>query len=86
VRERLRFHLIGHLQSNKAARAAELFDGIDSLDSVRLAERLDEAAGRYGKRLPVLIEVKLSPEADEDRSWSRSRTRQRNCSNACPTS
>jgi hypothetical protein len=63
VRDRLRFNLIGHLQSNKAARAAELFDGIDSLDSVRLAERLDEAAGRYGKRLSVLIEVKLSPEA-----------------------
>jgi hypothetical protein len=56
------FHLIGHLQSNKAARAAELFDGVDSLDSVRLAERLNEAAGKYGKRLPVLIEVKLSPE------------------------
>ena len=59
----LRFHMIGHLQSNKAARAAELFDGIDSLDSVRLGERLDEAAGRYGKRLQVLIEVKLSEEA-----------------------
>lgn len=55
-------HLIGHLQSNKSARAAELFEGIDSLDSVRLAERLNEAAGRLGKRLPVLIEVKLSPE------------------------
>jgi PLP dependent protein len=63
VRDRLRFNLIGHLQSNKAARAAELFDGIDSLDSERLAERLDDAAGRYGKRLPVLIELKLSPEA-----------------------
>ncbi len=62
VRGRLRFHLIGHLQSNKAARAAELFDGVDSLDSVRLAERLNEAAGRVGNRLPVLIEVKLSPE------------------------
>ncbi len=62
VRERLRFHLIGHLQSNKAARAAEIFDGVDSLDSVRLAERLNEAAGKTGKRLPVLIEVKLSPE------------------------
>ena len=58
----LRFHLIGHLQSNKAAKAAELFDGVDSVDSVRLAERLNEAAGRFGKRLPVLIEVKLSPE------------------------
>lgn len=56
-------HLIGHLQSNKAARAAELFDGVDSLDSVRLAERLNEAAGKCGKRLPVLIEVKLSSEA-----------------------
>jgi len=62
VRGPIRFHLIGHLQSNKAARAAELFDGVDSLDSVRLAERLNEAAGTYGKRLPVLIEVKLSPE------------------------
>lgn len=62
VRDRLRFHLIGHLQSNKVARATELFDGVDSVDSVRLAERLDEAAGRYAKRLPILIEVKLSPE------------------------
>lgn len=60
--ERVRFHLIGHLQSNKAVRAAELFDGIDSLDSVRLAERLNAAAGECGKRLPVLIEVKLSTE------------------------
>jgi pyridoxal phosphate enzyme (YggS family) len=58
----VRFHLIGHLQSNKAQRAVELFDGIDSVDSVRLAERLNEAAGKQGKRLPVLIEVKLSPE------------------------
>ncbi len=55
-------HLIGHLQTNKAARAAELFDAVDSVDSVRLAERLNEAAGKLGKRLPVLIEVKLSPE------------------------
>lgn len=55
-------HLIGHLQSNKAARAVELFDAIDSVDSLKLAERLNEAAGRLGKKLPVLIEVKLSPE------------------------
>ena len=66
VRDRLRFHLIGHLQSNKAAKAAEIFDGVDSLDSVRLAERLNEAAGKTGKRLPVLIEVKLSPEATKN--------------------
>ena len=58
----VRVHLIGHLQSNKAARAAELFDGVDSLDSLRLAQRLDDAAAGIGKRLPVLIEVKLSSE------------------------
>jgi pyridoxal phosphate enzyme (YggS family) len=58
----VRVNLIGHLQSNKAARAAEIFDGIDSLDSLRLAERLHDAGGKMGKRLPVLIEVKLSAE------------------------
>jgi hypothetical protein len=58
----VRVHLIGHLQSNKATRAVELFDAIDSLDSLRLAERLNEAAGKLGKRLPVLLEVKLSSE------------------------
>jgi pyridoxal phosphate enzyme (YggS family) len=58
----IRVHLIGHLQSNKAARAAELFDAVDAVDSLRLAERLNEAAGKYAKRLPVLIEVKLSAE------------------------
>lgn len=56
-------HLIGHLQSNKAARAAQLFDGIDSLDSLKLAERLDEAARRLQKQLPVLLEIKLSAES-----------------------
>ena len=60
--EPILIHLIGHLQSNKSARAVELFDCVDSLDSVHLAERLNEAAGKLGKRLPVLIEVKLSPE------------------------
>ena len=40
----------------------ELFDAIDSVDSFKLAERLSEAAGKLGKRLPILIEVKLSPE------------------------
>jgi PLP dependent protein len=55
-------HLIGHLQSNKAARAVELFDAVDSVDSLKLAERLNDAAAKLGKRLPILIEVKLSPE------------------------
>jgi hypothetical protein len=58
----LRSHLIGHLQSNKAARAAALFDSIDSVDSLRLADRLEAAAATINRTLPVLIEVKLSEE------------------------
>jgi pyridoxal phosphate enzyme (YggS family) len=57
-----RFHLIGHLQSNKAAKAVELFDSVDSVDSLRLAERLNEAAERLGKRLDVLIEINVGGE------------------------
>lgn len=55
-------HLIGHLQSNKAAKAAEIFTAVDSVDSVRLAERLSETAHKLGRTLPILLEVKLSPE------------------------
>jgi hypothetical protein len=62
----VRVHLIGHLQSNKASKAAEIFDAVDSVDSLRLALRLDEAAGKLGKTLPVLIEVKLSPEETKE--------------------
>jgi pyridoxal phosphate enzyme (YggS family) len=57
-----RFHLIGHLQSNKAARAAELFDAVDSVDSLKLAERLNEAAARLDRRLDVLIEINVGGE------------------------
>ena len=51
-----RFHLIGHLQSNKTKKAAQLFSAIDSHDSVKLARRLDAE----GVTLDVMIEVKLS--------------------------
>jgi hypothetical protein len=57
-----KFHLIGHLQSNKAARAAELFDAIDSVDSLLLAERLNEAAGRLNRHLDVLVEINIGGE------------------------
>lgn len=60
-----RFHCIGPVQSNKAARAVQIFDGIDTVDSHRLAERLQQAASAASKRLPILIEVKLSPEASK---------------------
>ncbi len=56
--EGARFHLIGHLQSNKARRAAEIFQVIETLDSAKLARRLDEG----GRPLEVMLEVKLSPE------------------------
>jgi uncharacterized pyridoxal phosphate-containing UPF0001 family protein len=58
----LAVHLIGHLQSNKAARAAELFSGIDTVDSRKLAERLADSARRLNRTLPILLEIKLSPE------------------------
>jgi pyridoxal phosphate enzyme (YggS family) len=56
------FHLIGPLQSNKTAKAAELFDAIDAVDSLKIAQRLNAAATALGKKLPVLVEVKLSHE------------------------
>jgi pyridoxal phosphate enzyme (YggS family) len=55
-------HLIGPLQNNKTAKAAELFHAVDTLDSFKTAERLDRAAAALNKTLPVLIEVKLSRE------------------------
>lgn len=56
------WHLIGHLQSNKAKKAAELFQAIDSVDSLRLAEKLNEAAQQSRKKLSVLIEIKVGEE------------------------
>src|SRR5437868_5727649 len=47
------FHLIGHLQSNKAGKAAQLFAAVDSLDSIKLAERLNAAAAQSDKKLRV---------------------------------
>jgi pyridoxal phosphate enzyme (YggS family) len=57
-----KFHLIGPLQSNKTTKAAELFDAIDAVDSLRIAQRLNSTAQTLGKKLPILIEVKLSHE------------------------
>jgi pyridoxal phosphate enzyme (YggS family) len=75
------WHMIGHMQKNKAARAVHLFDSIDSVDSISLAEKLNHAREEFsaegtedrqahansahsatGKRLHILIEVKLDPE------------------------
>jgi pyridoxal phosphate enzyme (YggS family) len=56
--EGARYHLIGHLQSNKSAKAAEIFQVIQTVDTPKLARRLNDA----GRRLDVMIEVKLSAE------------------------
>jgi PLP dependent protein len=56
------FHMIGHLQSNKAGKAAEVFHAIDSLDSAKLGERLNAAAAKLGKTLGVLIEINIGGE------------------------
>lgn len=57
------WHLVGHLQSNKAAKAAEIFDAIDSVDSLRLAEKLNAAAAERTRKLKVLVEVNIGGEA-----------------------
>jgi pyridoxal phosphate enzyme (YggS family) len=62
------WHMIGHLQTNKAGKAAELFTAVDTVDSGKLAEKLDAAARslgepRLGKKLAVLIEINVGGEA-----------------------
>lgn len=57
------WHMIGHLQTNKAAKAVELFHAVDSLDSLRLAEKLNSAAEQLNKTIPVLIEINTGGEA-----------------------
>ena len=56
------WHLIGHLQSNKAAKAAELADWVHSVDSVKLVNKLSDAAQKAGKTLKILLEVNVSGE------------------------
>lgn len=57
------WNLIGHLQSNKAKKAVELFHSVDSVDSLRLVEKLNMAAREMGKTLSILIEIKVGEEA-----------------------
>jgi pyridoxal phosphate enzyme (YggS family) len=57
------WHMIGHLQTNKAAKSAELFRAVDSIDSLKLAERLNAAASTLSRKLDVLIEINVGGEA-----------------------
>jgi pyridoxal phosphate enzyme (YggS family) len=58
----IRWHVIGHLQSNKARKAAEAFDWIQSIDSLDLLRKVDEAAAALGRRPKVLVQVDLAGE------------------------
>jgi len=57
------WHMIGHLQTNKATRTVELFRAVDSVDSLKLAEKLDSAARALGRKMEALIEINLGGEA-----------------------
>src|SRR5208282_4420235 len=57
------WHMIGHLQTNKAAKTVELFHAVDSVDSLKLAEKLDTAARKLSRQLDVLIEINVGGEA-----------------------
>ncbi|HUT85789.1 MAG TPA: hypothetical protein VMW66_03005 [Elusimicrobiales bacterium] len=54
-KNKVKKHLIGHLQSNKAGRAVDFFDYIDSVDSLKLADILNRKAGEISKKMPVLV-------------------------------
>jgi len=62
---RLRWHMIGHLQTNKCRDAVELFEMIQSVDSLRLAEELNKRADQAARRIPILLEVNAVGEASK---------------------
>ena len=61
--DRLRWHMIGHLQSNKARDAVQLFEMIQSVDSLPLAQEIQKWAEKFAKTMPVLLEVNLAGES-----------------------
>jgi hypothetical protein len=65
VPAKLRWHMIGHLQRNKVKPLLPLVDYIHSVDSLRLAEEIEAAGGKLGKKVPVMLEVNASEEAQK---------------------
>ena len=62
----LRWHMIGHLQSNKASKVVSSFDCVHSVDSLHLAQTLNRYAGELGRQLPVLLQVNVSGESSKE--------------------
>lgn len=65
IGQKVKWHMIGHLQSNKAKKAAEIFDMIETVDSMKLARALDKACERIGKVMQVLIEINSGKESQK---------------------
>jgi pyridoxal phosphate enzyme (YggS family) len=60
-----RWHFIGHLQKNKVKKAVEIFDMIETVDSIEMAAEIDKRCGQIGKTMPVLIEINSGREAQK---------------------
>ena len=65
IGQAVKWHMIGHLQSNKAKKAVRIFDMIETVDSVKLAEAIDRACGDIGKVMPVLMEINSGEESQK---------------------
>ncbi len=62
---RAKWHMIGHLQRNKVKKAVPLFDMVETVDSLRLAETIDKQCAAIGKRMPILVEINSGKEASK---------------------
>jgi len=62
ISEKIEWHFVGHLQGNKARKAVEMFEFIDSVDSLKLAEKIDRVALELNKRQKILIELNIADE------------------------
>ena len=58
--QKIQKRFIGHLQSNKAAKVVQIFDAIDSIDSLKIAEKVDFFAEKVGKKMPILIQINIA--------------------------
>jgi pyridoxal phosphate enzyme (YggS family) len=65
VGNRAKWHMIGHLQRNKAKKAVKVFDMIETVDSIKLAKEIDKCCGKIGKIMPILIEINSGEETQK---------------------
>ncbi len=65
VGNRAKWHMIGHLQRNKAKKAVKVFDMIETVDTMKLAREIDKCCGKIGKIMPVLIEINSGEETQK---------------------